>query len=175
MLYSEPKLCRVLLEKITEATIVYLKAQIEAGADVIQIFDSQGGTMAPNLFWEHSGLWMQMIIDAIDGEVPVIVFARNVHHNWKQVVQTGANALGIDWSINMRDVCKRIPDDVALQGNLDPALLLARPEAAVEETLRIIDQMRGRDGFIFNLGHGVPPDADIEVIEAVAKTVQDYE
>ncbi|MBT8041781.1 MAG: hypothetical protein KJN98_01280, partial [Pontiella sp.] len=89
MLYNEPKLFFTLLEKITEATIVYLKAQIEAGADVIQIFDSQGGTLAPNMFWKISGLWMQQIVDAIGGAVPTIVFARHVHHNWKEVVQTG--------------------------------------------------------------------------------------
>jgi len=174
MLYSEPALCRQLLQKITDATIVYLKAQIEAGADVIQIFDSQGGTLSPNLFWEVSGKWMKQIVDAIDGAVPTIVFARNVHHNWDEVVKTGANVQGIDWGVRLSDVCKIIPDNVAVQGNMDPALLVAKPEAAIAETCRILDEMRGRDGFIFNLGHGVPPDADIEVIEAVTQTVQNY-
>lgn len=172
MLHNEPKLFYTLLEKITEATITYVKAQIKAGADVIQIFDSQGGTLAPNMFWKISGLWMQQIVDAIGGEVPTIVFARNVHHNWKEVVQTGANALGIDWSIKLRDVANTIPGDVAVQGNLDPSLLLAKPEAAAAETQRIMDEMKGRNGFIFNLGHGVPPDAHIESIQAVAETVQ---
>lgn len=172
MLYNEPKLFYTLLEKITQATITYLKAQIAAGADVIQLFDSQGGTLAPNKFWDVSGLWMQQIIDAIGGEVPVIVFARNVHHNWSEVVQTGANVLGIDWGIRLSDVRKEIPTDVALQGNLDPALLLAKPEAAISETQRILDEMRNRNGFIFNLGHGVPPNADIETILAIAETVQ---
>ncbi|MEA2069130.1 MAG: uroporphyrinogen decarboxylase family protein, partial [Verrucomicrobiota bacterium] len=97
MLHNEPALARALLEKITEATITYLKAQIAAGADVIQLFDSQGGTLAPNMFWEISGRWMQQIVEAIGGEVPTIVFARNVHHNWNEVVQTGASTLGIDW------------------------------------------------------------------------------
>ena len=174
MLYSEPALCQTLLEKITEATIVYLKAQIAAGADVIQLFDSQGGTLSPNLFWEVSGKWMKQIVDAIDGEVPTIVFARNVHHNWDEVIKTGANVQGIDWGLRLSDVCRIIPSNVAVQGNMDPALLIAQPEAAVAETRRILDEMRGRDGFIFNLGHGVPPDADIEVIQAVTQTVQSY-
>jgi uroporphyrinogen decarboxylase len=174
MLYSEPALCQTLLEKITEATIVYLKAQIEAGADVIQIFDSQGGTLSPNLFWEVSGKWMKQIVDAIDGAVPTIVFARNVHHNWDEVIKTGANVQGIDWGVRLSDVCKIIPSNVAVQGNMDPALLVAKPEAAVAETRRILAEMRGRDGFIFNLGHGVPPDADIEVIQAVTQTVQNF-
>jgi uroporphyrinogen decarboxylase len=174
MLYSEPKLCHALLEKITQATITYLKAQIDAGADVIQIFDSQGGTLAPNLFWEFSGRWIRQIVDAIGGAVPSIVFARNVHHNWSRVVQTGANALGIDWGVRLSDVCKEIPADVAVQGNLDPALLISTPEAAIAETRASLEEMRGRDGFIFNLGHGVPPDADLEVIQAISQTVQNF-
>lgn len=174
MLYSEPALCQTLLEKITEATIVYLKAQIDAGADVIQIFDSQGGTLSPDLFWEVSGKWMKQIIDAIEGAVPTIVFARNVHHNWDEVVNTGANVQGIDWGVRLADICRIIPSNVALQGNMDPALLIAEPEAAIAEAQRILEEMRGRNGFIFNLGHGVPPDATIESIEAVAQTVQNW-
>ncbi|MCF7864520.1 MAG: uroporphyrinogen decarboxylase [Kiritimatiellales bacterium] len=174
MLYSEPKLFHALLEKITEATITYLKAQIEAGADAIQIFDSQGGTLAPNVFWDISGRWMQQIVEALGNKVPTIVFARNVHHNWNEVVQTGASALGIDWGVRLSDVCKEIPGTVAVQGNLDPALLIAKPAAAIGETQRILEEMRGRDGFIFNLGHGVPPDADLEAIAAVTQTVQNF-
>jgi uroporphyrinogen decarboxylase len=174
MLYNEPKLFHALLEKITEATITYLKAQIEAGADVIQLFDSQGGTLAPNKFWEISGRWMQQIVEELKDEVPTIVFARNVHHNWAKVVQTGANVLGIDWSIDLRETADTIPGDVAVQGNIDPAVLIARPDAAAAEAARICETMRGRDGFIFNLGHGVPPDADIEAIQAVTKTVQNF-
>jgi uroporphyrinogen decarboxylase len=174
MLYSEPALCQTLLEKITEATIVYLKAQIEAGADVIQLFDSQGGTLSPDLFWEVSGKWMKQIVDAIDGAVPTIVFARNVHHNWEEVIKTGANVQGIDWGVRLSEICSIIPPNVAVQGNMDPALLIAKPDVAAAEARRILDEMRGRDGFIFNLGHGVPPDADIAVIEAVTQTVQSY-
>ena len=174
MLYSEPELFHSLLEKITEATIIYLKAQIAAGADVIQLFDSQGGTLSPNLFWEVSGRWMQQIVEAIGGEVPTIVFARNVHHNWNEVVNIGADALGIDWGIRLSDVCREIPANVAVQGNLDPALLISKPEAAIAETQKILEEMRGRNGFIFNLGHGVPPDADIDTIMAITQTVQSF-
>ncbi len=174
MLYSEPALFHSLLEKITEATILYLKAQIEAGADVIQLFDSQGGTLAPNKFWDVSGRWIQQIVEAIDGAVPTIVFARNVHHNWNEVVQTGASALGIDWGINLRETADALPANIAVQGNLDPALLVSTPEASITETQRILEEMRGRNGFIFNLGHGVPPDADINAIMAVNETVQNW-
>jgi uroporphyrinogen decarboxylase len=174
LLYDDPQLFEALLEKITGATIIYLKAQIEAGADVIQLFDSQGGTLAPNRFWDISGRWMQQIIDAMPADIPTIVFARNVHHNWNEVIQTGAGVLGIDWSIRLADVCKEVPETVALQGNLDPALLLAKPETAAAETRKVLEEMRNRNGFIFNLGHGVPPDASIESIQAVTETVQNY-
>jgi len=172
LLYNEPQLFHALLEKITEATIIYLKAQIAAGADVVQLFDSQGGTLAPNLFWKVSGYWMKQIIDALPSEIPVLVFARGVHHNWNKVVQTGANVLGVDWSVHLSDICKQIPDTVAVQGNLDPALLLAKPEAAVVETHKILKEMRDRKGFIFNLGHGVPPNAQLTTIEAITQAVQ---
>ena len=174
MLYNEPHLFYALLEKITQATITYVKAQIAAGADVIQLFDSQGGTLAPNMFWNFSGRWIQQIADAIAGEVPTIVFARNVHHNWNQVVQTGGNVLGIDWSIDLRKTADALPQNVAVQGNLDPALLMASPEAAAAEAIRICESMRGRNGHIFNLGHGVPPQAKIETIQAIAETVRNF-
>jgi uroporphyrinogen decarboxylase len=174
LLHDEPQLFHALLEKITEATITYLKAQIEAGADVIQLFDSQGGTLPPESFRAISGRWMQRIIEALPEDMPVIVFARNVHHNWDQVVETGAHVLGIDWSIRLSDVCRLIPETVGVQGNLDPALLTARPETAAAEARRLLEEMRGRSGFIFNLGHGVPPEADLESIRAVAETVQNF-
>ena len=174
MVYDEPELLRSLLEKITDATITYLQAQLEAGADVIQIFERTGGTLSSRVFWEVSGRWMQQVIDALPKEVPSIVFARNVHHNWDDVLRTGACVLGIDWNIRLSDACREIPDTVAVQGNLDPALLQAVPEAAAAETRRILEEMRDRDGFIFNLGHGVPPEANIESIRAVAETVQSF-
>lgn len=174
MAYSEPELFEALLQKITEATIAYLKAQVAAGADVVQVFDSQGGTLAPDRFWDVSGCWMQQIVEAIGGEVPTIVFARNVHHNWGEVVNTGADVLGVDWSIRLSEACESIPETVAVQGNMDPAFLLAKPETAAAETRKILEEMLGRSGFIFNLGHGVPPDANLDSIQAVADTVKDF-
>jgi len=172
LFYGNPTTFRALLKKITAATITYLNAQIEAGADVIQIFDSLGGTLSTDLFWEISGRWIKQIIDALDNKVPTIVFARNVHHNWNELVQTGTNVLSIDWSIRFSEVCREIPASVAVQGNLDPALLLTEPETAVNETRKILNEMNGRKGFIFNLGHGVPPHARVETIRAVTQTVQ---
>ncbi|HBO87562.1 MAG TPA: uroporphyrinogen decarboxylase, partial [Verrucomicrobia bacterium] len=106
--------------------------------------------------------------------VPVTVFGRGVHQNWEQLIQTGANALSIDWNINLPALSKQLPSNLALQGNLDPALLTASPAVGIEQTQRLLEGMRGRDGFIFNLGHGVPPNASIETITAITQTVQNY-
>ena len=117
---------------------------------------------------------MQQIITALGKRVPMIVFGRGVHQNWEQLIQTGANALSIDWNIDLPALSKQLPLTLALQGNLDPALLIASPAVAIKETQRLLEEMRGRNGFIFNLGHGVPPNASIETIAAITQTVQTY-
>ena len=106
--------------------------------------------------------------------MPVIVFARGVHQNWDELVKTGANALSIDWNVDILKISHEIPSNIALQGNLDPALLTASPSIATEKTKIILDSMKNRNGFIFNLGHGVPPNASIDTINAVNNTVQSY-
>ena len=174
LIHEQPTLFEALLEKITLATIDYLNAQIDAGADALQLFDSQGGTLAQADYWRFSGRWMQQIITALNQRVPVTVFGRGVHQNWEQLIQTGANALSIDWNIDLPALSKQLPSTLALQGNLDPALLTASPAVAIEQTQRLLDGMHGRNGFIFNLGHGVPPNASIETIAAIAQTVQTY-
>ncbi|MAW40658.1 MAG: uroporphyrinogen decarboxylase [Kiritimatiellaceae bacterium] len=174
LIHEQPALFEALLEKITLATIDYLNAQIDAGADALQLFDSQGGTLAQAAYWRFSGRWMQQIITALGQRVPVTVFGRGVHQNWEQLIQTGANALSIDWNIDLPTLSKQLPSTLALQGNLDPALLTASPSVAIEQTQRLLDGMRDRNGFIFNLGHGVPPNAYIETIAAIAQTVQTY-
>jgi len=184
-----------LAEKLTAAVIAHLQLQIQAGADVIQIFDSHGGLLAPTEFSEASGRWIKEIISAIgapnsgsagsrtaggqaDGEagaLPVIVFSLGTHGNWDDLLATGANVLGIDWQFPLIDARRLLPGDVGLQGNLAPALLSeAAPEAVAAETSRLLEVMRGRNGYIFNLGHGVPPDAKLENIAALVETVRGF-
>ncbi len=174
VLHEDPGLIEALIETITAATTICLKAQIAAGVDVVQLFDSQGGTLSKTQWWKASGRWMQQIIRALEGAVPAIVFGRGVHHSWPALVNTGAQVLSIDWSIDLAETARQLPARIAVQGNLDPALLISTPAAAAAETNRILESMRGRDGFIFNLGHGVPPDASIETIQAVTATVQQF-
>jgi uroporphyrinogen decarboxylase len=145
--------------------------QIAAGADAVQIFDSLGGLLSPEDFPQASAHWMTEIISALGGTVPVIVFSKD-YHDWNMLKATGADVLGVGSSVRLSDVRKALPPSVGIQGNLEPSLLTTTPDRVVPETQRILEEMRGRPGHIFNLGHGVPPDAKLENIEALVKTVR---
>ena len=169
-LYAEPARCEALLEKLTLVTIEHLRAQIAAGADAIQLFDTLGGALPPGLYRRFSGQWMERIVRELPEKTPVIVFAKGVSIDRLEPERIGARVVGADRNVRLRALADRLPK-LAVQGNLDPALLLAPPEIAGNAAKRLLDEMRGRNGFIFNLAHGVPPDARLESIEAVAETV----
>ena len=117
---------------------------------------------------------MKKIIDHLGKKAPFIIFGRGVHQNWEDLINIGANALSIDWNINIRKTANLLPKNIAIQGNLDPAILTTNDDKAITATKLILDEMKGRNGFIFNLGHGVPPNAKIDTIAAVADTVKNY-
>jgi uroporphyrinogen decarboxylase len=170
---EDPKTFNALAKKLTQAVTDYLKMQIAAGVDAVQIFDSHGGHLPPNEFQAASGCWMRAIISELGGKVPVIAFSLGTHENWKDLVETGANVLGIDWQFPLREAQKVVPDHIALQGNLAPALLAeATPETVARETSRVLVEMLARPGHIFNLGHGLPPGAKLENIQALVNTVR---
>jgi len=172
---EDPKTFRALAKKLTEAVTEYLKMQIAAGVDAVQIFDSHGGHLSETEFQAASGKWMKDIIAELGGKVPVIAFSLGTHHNWKDLVSTGANVLGIDWQFPLREAQKLVPSNVALQGNLPPALLVeSNPETVARETTRVMVEMLGRPGHIFNLGHGLLPGAKLENITALVNTVQKF-
>ena len=129
--------------------------------------------MSATEFRQASAKWIKEIIAGLGGTVPVIVFSKD-YHDWNMLVATGAHVLGIDSAVRLMDVRKALPHSVGIQGNLDPALLTTSPERVAAETQRILEEMRGRPGYIFNLGHGVPPDAKLENIEAVVDTVKRF-
>jgi uroporphyrinogen decarboxylase len=163
-----------LAEELTLAIIEFLQMQIAAGVDAIQIFDSLGGLLPVEDFEEASGQWMRTIISALEGKVPVIVYSKGAR-DWKSLVQTGAQAIGIDHEIDLGEAAQKVPAGVAVQGNLAPELLAgADPRLLAAETSRLLELMRGRDGYIFNLGHGVPADAKMENLEALVGTVQNF-
>jgi len=163
--------------KLTAAVIAYLKMQIAAGVDAVQIFDSHGGHLAPAEFNEASGRWIKEIVAAVktpDGP-PVIVFSLGTHGNWPDLIATGAQVIGVDWQTPLAEARKLVPPHVALQGNLPPVLLVeATPEVVAQETRKVLEAMRGRPGHIFNLGHGLTPAAKLENIAALVETVKQY-
>ena len=172
---KERKTYDALAEKLTAAVTAYLEMQIEAGVDAVQIFDSHGGLLAPAEFQEASGRWMREIISRLGDKVPVIVFSLGTHGNWDDLIATGASVLGIDWKFSLADARRLLPASVGLQGNLAPALLSDdAPEATAAGTSRLLEAMRERKGYIFNLGHGVPPDAKLENIAALVETVKNF-
>ncbi len=174
LFYSDPQLFSRLMEKLTRAISNYLQMQIEAGAEALQIFDSLGGVLSDGDYAQASAVWIKQIVDSLKGQVPVIVFAKGAHGNWDELVGTGAQVLGVDWNLRLAEVKARLPENVGVQGNLDPFLLTTNPEAVAAGTARLLQEMRGRPGHIFNLGHGVPPNAKLENIEALVQTVKNY-
>jgi uroporphyrinogen decarboxylase len=155
--------------------------QIAAGADALQLFDSHGGLLAPADFPEASGRWLRDIVralragDAGASHVPIIIFSLGTHGNWDDLVGTGADVLGIDWRFPLSEARRIVPGHIALQGNLAPALLReGTPETVAEAARAVLEAMRGRPGHIFNLGHGLTPDARLENIAAVVETVKHY-
>jgi uroporphyrinogen decarboxylase len=163
-----------LSEELTLAVIEFLQMQINAGVDAIQIFDSLGGLLPVEDFDAASGHWMRTIVSALNGQVPVIVYSKGAR-DWKSLVQTRAHAIGIDHQIDLAEANQQLPAHTAIQGNLTPDLLVrAEPQSVAAQTTRLLELMRGRNGYIFNLGHGVPPNAKMENLEALVRTVQNF-
>ncbi len=174
LFYSDPPLFARLLEKLTKAVTGFLQLQIDAGAEAVQIFDSLGGVLADGEFAAASARWIKQIIGSLKGRRPVIVFSKGTHGNWGELAATGAQVLGVDCNVRLAEVAARLPGSVGVQGNLDPFLLTTTPRVVAAETGRILREMRGRPGHIFNLGHGVPPAARLENIESLVRAVRDF-
>ena len=173
--HEDPALFECLMEKLTDAVADYLEMQIEAGADAVQIFDSMGGCLPPTYYNQASGKWIGEIISRLAGKAPVIVFAKGTLGSFGHLVEIGAQFLSMDWTVDLGEIRNRIPEQMGLQGNLDPAVLTSTPEVAANETKRILESMRGFHRYIFNLGHGVTKDAKLESIEAAVTTVRDFQ
>ena len=174
LLREDRALLDTLLEKLTVGVTKFLRAQIAAGVDAVQIFDSHGGLLPDELFAAGSGEWMRRIIAEIDEDIPVIVFAKGAR-DWPTLLSLGANVIGLDPAVDLADARKLFPDDIAIQGNLAPELLVDFTPAELEvKTTVLLEKMRGRPGYIFNLGHGVPPGAPLENIGRVVRTVRSF-
>lgn len=174
-LYREnPRLYGRLAEKLALGIADFLKLQRTAGADALQLFDTLAGTAPAADFDELSGRWLRDLLAELREIAPVILFAKGVNDRWPELGQWGARALSVDATVPLRVVADQLPASVALQGNLDPDLLLGEPAAVARATRDLLESMRGRPGHIVNLGHGVPPEARLDCIEALVNTVRQF-
>lgn len=165
MLYTQPEIMHQLLEKLALSVIDYLNAQIRAGAQVVQIFDTWGGALSHAAYQEFSLTYMEKIVRGLithaDGrEVPVILFTKGGGHWLEAMAATGCHCLGLDWTIDIGSARGRVGDKVALQGNMDPAVLRADAGTIESEVAAILGSYGDSPGHIFNLGHGITPDID---------------
>jgi len=163
LIFNNPKLAHKLLVKISLSVADYLSAQIDAGADAVQIFDTWGGILSPNDFIEFSLNYIEMIIDKMEKKnVPVIFFAKGVHYKLNRLAKCGADVLSFDWTMDLGKVREQIGKKVALQGNLDPTVLLSSKSVIKEKAIDVLKSFGKGNGHIFNLGHGILPNVNPE-------------
>jgi uroporphyrinogen decarboxylase len=179
MLYDRPDLLHHILEVNAEAVTAYLNAQIEAGAQAVQIFDTWGGALSHAAYREFSLPYMQRVIDGLikqhDGErVPCIVFTKGGGQWLEAIAATGCDAIGVDWTTDLGEARRRVGDKVALQGNLDPMALFAAPEALASEVKRVLDSYGPGSGHVFNLGHGISQFTPPEHVSVLVETVRSH-
>ena len=159
MIFRNPELAHSILEKLSSAIAVYLSAKIEAGADAVQIFDTWGGILSQNDYKEFSLQYVEKIISEINRKnEPVIYFPKGVHSNLESLSMTGADVIGLDWTMDLGKVREKIGSKVSLQGNLDPTVLYADKEVIEKRAFEIMNSYGKGTGHIFNLGHGILPD-----------------
>lgn len=176
LMFDSPQDMHLLLEKLSQHISHYLNAQIDAGVDAIMLFDSWGGFLANDDYQDFSLSYMSRILTSLkpnaQGEkVPTILFSKGGGLWLEQMAQTSANALGLDWTIDIGTAFERVGKTKALQGNLDPSVLLASPEVVQQQALKILDKVDGRTGHIFNLGHGITPQVPVENMQVLVETV----
>ena len=179
MAFSEPKTLHMLLDKLADSVILYLNAQIAAGAQSVMVFDTWGGVLSPRDYNEFSLQYMHKIVSgltrSVNGQaVPVTLFTKNGGQWLEQIAATGCDAVGLDWTINIADAKKRVGDKVALQGNMDPSMLYAPIERIREEVQTILAGFGEGSGHVFNLGHGIHPDVNPEHAGAFIDAVHEF-
>jgi len=179
MLYEHPGELHRLLGVLTKATILYLNAQIAAGAQAVMLFDTWGGVLTPAQYAEFSLRYMAEIVGALTREaegrpVPNIVFTKGGGAWLAKIAAIGCDAVGVDWTTDLSEARRAVEGRVALQGNLDPAALLGPAAALRAETLRVLDSFGAGSGHVFNLGHGITPDVDPQRVAELIDTVQSY-
>ncbi|MBA0168212.1 uroporphyrinogen decarboxylase [Pectobacterium sp. CFBP8739] len=183
MMFAEPKTLHLLLDKLADSVILYLNAQIRAGAQAVMVFDTWGGALSGRDYKEFSLRYMHKIVDGLlrenDGRrVPVTLFTKGGGQWLEAMAETGCDALGLDWTSDIADARRRVGDKVALQGNMDPSMLYAESARIEQEVASILAEFGQGNGHVFNLGHGihqdVPPEHAGVFVEAVHRLSRPY-
>jgi uroporphyrinogen decarboxylase len=179
MMMNEPDALKALLQKLAQASCSYLEAQIQAGVEAVMIFDTWGGALSGAAYREFSLHYMQEIVSylksqALTQAIPVILFTIQGGQWLEAIANTGCDAVGIDWTQDLMAAKARVGHQVALQGNLDPATLYAKPEKIREEVQRVLAEYGKGSGHIFNLGHGIYPDVDPAHVAAMIDAVKEF-
>jgi uroporphyrinogen decarboxylase len=178
LLYDDPDALHRLLDKTARAVTDYLNAQIEAGAQAVMIFDTWGGALAHDAYPRFSLEYARRVISGLrreqrDGRVPVVFFTKGGGGWLEAMAESGADALGLDWTISLAEARRRVGESVALQGNLDPCVLYARPQVIREEVAKVLAAYGNGTGHVFNLGHGVHPAIDPDHVAAMIEAVHE--
>jgi uroporphyrinogen decarboxylase len=179
MMYEAPRELHRLLALLAEATVLYLNAQIAAGAQAVMLFDTWGGILTPAQYEEFSLRYMSQIVAALTREaqgrrVPNIVFTKGGGAWLDKIAAIGCDGAGVDWTMDLKTARRCAGERVALQGNLDPSALYAPPEVLRAEALRVLESYGPGPGHVFNLGHGITPDVDPERVGLLVDTVRGY-
>jgi uroporphyrinogen decarboxylase len=174
MMLDEPETLRALLTRLTSAVRLFLEAQLAAGADAVQIFDTWGGTLTPDYYKKFSLDPMFNVVSGMQRNgAPVIVFSKGANHSLKEIADIGADVVGVDWTIDIGEVRKQIGEKVGIQGNMDPSVLYASPEGIRQEVKSILRKFGNGSGHVFNLGHGIFPDVPVDHAKAFVRAVKE--
>lgn len=177
-MYDNPEAMHLLLDKLANAVIDYLNAQIEAGAQAVQIFDTWGGILTPSAYQEFSLAYMKKIVAGLTTEsegrkVPCILFTKNGGQWLEEIANAGADGIGLDWTIEIADAKRRVGSISALQGNMDPTMLYASPQAIRQEVEKILAGFGNGPGHVFNLGHGITPQVNPDHVSVFVDSVHE--
>ena len=177
MLFNNPSALHLLLDKLVQSVIAYLNQQILSGADSVMIFDTWGGVLSKQNYLNFSLDYMAKIVKNIKAQhptIPITLFSKNGGKHLTSIANTGCDGIGIDWTIELAQAQRQVGDKVAIQGNLDPAVMYATPEIIQQEVEKVLSQFSGNTGHIFNLGHGITPDVDPDNMTALVEAVHSF-
>jgi uroporphyrinogen decarboxylase len=177
--WDDPSTMHKLLDVVARSVATYLAAQAAAGAQTLMVFDTWGGLLPSDLFREFSLRYLAQIVQSIKSDhlardVPLILFSKGANSHLEALADTGCSALGLDWTISLGDARARVGERVALQGNLDPSVLHASPDAIRAEVKKAFDSFGAHPGHVFNLGHGITPDVDPQRLGVLIDAVHEF-